>query len=92
MIMDVESMDLAELGSFLREVCGAFVEGVVVGRTRMRDEVARRHGCSLLEAEELVDTMIVRGFIGDESRADGRKGWTIHAPRSPSTNVSRSRV
>jgi hypothetical protein len=60
---DPESVDLAVLARWLREAYGSSVEGSVVGRTMLRDEVVRRLGCSQLEGEQLVDTMIARGFV-----------------------------
>ncbi len=75
--MDFDSIDLASVGEHLRDVYGSRVEGAIVGRTRLRDEVAQYCSLSLLQAEELVDTMIMRGFITEESRDDGWIGWTI---------------
>jgi len=72
---DPESVDLAALRSALEERCGAFVEGEVVGRTALRDEVARQVGCSVLDAERLVDTMVGRGFLRRQVTSDGRTGW-----------------
>ena len=74
---DPESIDLAELVSELRQRCGHCIEDVVVGRTFLRDEVARRHNCSMLEAEQLVDTLIARGFVRQGSLSDGREGLLI---------------
>ncbi len=76
--MDLDSIDLATIGSHLRDVYGSRVEGAIVGRTLLRDEVAQLCGLSLLQAEELIDTMIMRGLITEESRADGWNGWAIH--------------
>jgi hypothetical protein len=74
---DPESIDLAELASELRERCGHCIEDVVVGRTLLRDEVAQRLNCSMLEAEQLVDTLIARGFVRQGSLSDGREGLLI---------------
>lgn len=71
-----ESVDLAALRGALEETCGAFVEGDVVGRTRLRDEVARRLACSVLDAERIVDTMVGRGFLRRQTAGDGRTGWS----------------
>ncbi len=72
---DPESVDLAALRSALEARCGAFVEGEVVGRTALRDEVAQQVGCSVLDAERLVDTMVGRGFLRRQVTSDGRTGW-----------------
>lgn len=61
----------------LRETCGPSLMGAIVGRTRFRDEVARHLGCSKLEAETLVDTMIGRGFLRREVARDGQVEWII---------------
>jgi len=73
-----EEVDLGELARVLRAACGASVVGVVVGRTLLRDEVARHVGCSQLEAETLVDTMVGRGFLVRTD--DGQGGWLIAGP------------
>lgn len=72
---DPESVDLAALRGSLETACGAFVEGEVVERTRLRDEVARQLACSVLEAERIVDTMVGRGFLRRQTTSDGRTGW-----------------
>jgi hypothetical protein len=74
---DPESIDLAELVSELRERCGHIIEDVVVGRTLLRDEVASRLNCSMLEAEQLVDTLIARGFVRQGALSDGREGLVL---------------
>ena len=80
---DPESIDLAELSNELRAACGHCIEDVVVGRTVLRDEVASRLDCSMLEAEQLVDTLIARGFVRQGALGDGREGLLIEgAPSS----------
>ncbi|MBK6515282.1 MAG: hypothetical protein IPM79_27835 [Polyangiaceae bacterium] len=74
---DPETIDLAELRRRLASRCGEFVEGEVVGRSVLRDETASYLGCSALQAEQLVDTMIGRGFVRREQLADGRSGWRV---------------
>ena len=76
---DPESVDLEELARKLRERCGHSIEDVVVGRTLLRDEVVRSLDCSMLEAEQLVDTMIDRGFVRQGELGDGREGLLIDA-------------
>lgn len=74
---DPESIDLEELTRDLRERCGHCIEDVVVGRTLLRDQVASSLQCSMLEAEQLVDTLIGRGFIRQGELSDGREGLVI---------------
>jgi hypothetical protein len=76
---DPEAIDLASVRNALELGCGSFIEGEVVGRTRLRDEVARHTGSSLLDAERIVDTMIARGFLRKEHLPDGRTGWSTVA-------------
>jgi hypothetical protein len=69
---DPESVDLAVVARWLRDVYGSSVEGSVVGRTMLRDEVVRRLGCSQLEGEQLVDTMIARAIVVERETPEGR--------------------
>ncbi len=81
---DPRLIDLADLTGELRE---DFREqaplGYVPGRTAIRDAVIKRVGCSELEAEQLVDTRISRGFLryeGDTVEAADRPAeWTLRA-------------
>lgn len=75
--LDVEQVDLAELSRQLRETCGARVEGDFAGPTLLRDQVVLRLGCSELEAENLVDTLIAGGFIVRVAAPDGLVEWVI---------------
>lgn len=77
--IDVEEIDLASLARRLLSAVGSPVEGYVVGRTVMRDAVANILGCSLLEAENLVETLISRGLVvsrGGEQGSDAVE-WVI---------------
>ncbi|MBK6520051.1 MAG: hypothetical protein IPM79_27975 [Polyangiaceae bacterium] len=74
---DPESIDLAALAAHLERAVGIATAGAVVGRTRLRDEVVRHLGCSQLEGERLVDTMVGRGFLLRRTREDGMEYWTI---------------
>lgn len=49
--------------------------GAVVGRTRIRDAVALERGCSQMEAEELVDTMVEQNLLRFESDAAEPGVW-----------------
>jgi hypothetical protein len=79
---DPEAVDLAQLASRVRANVES-AEGTVMGLTRIRNEVVRLLGCSLLEGEQLVDTMVQRGFIVKTKRG-GLPGWSI-----PETNARR---
>jgi hypothetical protein len=80
--LDPEAIDLATLTGVLRHICGTSVAGAVMGRTRLRNEVSRRLGCSLLISETLVDTMIARGFIRQKVHSDGWVYWAIASKSS----------
>jgi hypothetical protein len=75
--LDPEGIDLAVLTSVLRRMCGASVAGAITGRTRLRDEVTRHLGCSLLMGETVVDTLIARGFIRQQVHPDGWVYWAL---------------
>lgn len=77
---DPESIDLAALTKYLRDKLGAAVAGSVVGRTRIRDEVVAHLGCSQLEGEQLVDTMIGRGFLVTSHSSNRLDGWAFRVP------------
>lgn len=74
---DPESVDLRELVRALLRVSELSAVGAVVGRTHLRDEVARHLGCSMLEAERLVDTMVARGFVAQRKADDGLVHWVV---------------
>lgn len=74
---DPESTDLAALAAHLSQAVGAATAGAVVGRTRLRDEVVRHLGCSQLEGERMVDTMVGRGFLLLRKGQDGMEYWAI---------------
>ncbi|WP_373049225.1 hypothetical protein [Vulgatibacter sp.] len=84
--MDPESIDLAALAEELRRY---FYEdppvGYLRGRTAFRDAIVDRLGCSSVEAEQLVETLELRGFIrfdGDTSRrAEADAAWMIDSTR-----------
>jgi hypothetical protein len=76
-VFDPEQTDLAEIAALLRHRCGPAVEGLVVGRTRLRDEVVRHLDCSQLEGEIVIDTMIGRGLLVWHERPGELAEWIV---------------
>jgi hypothetical protein len=82
--LSLEEIDLAELiASLRRRFAGAPLVGYLDGRTALRDAVAAELCSSDLEAEEIVDTLVERGFVryeGDPAAAldDGRV-WSFRS-------------
>jgi hypothetical protein len=77
-----EDIDLAEVAAALRQVFSdAPPLGYLQGRTALRDAVAVHLDCSLLQAEEVVDTMVSRGFLRYEGSSveavDDLEPWQI---------------
>jgi hypothetical protein len=77
-----EDLDLAELARDLQRALGhRGAEGYLRGKSLMRDLLVEEHRFSQLEAEELVDTLELRGFLhflGDPSRRSVvDAGWDI---------------
>jgi hypothetical protein len=72
-----EAVDLAALARVLEEACGEAPVGAVMGRTRLRDGVVQHLGCSQLEGEQIVDTMVGRGFLAQEHLENGLVVWHI---------------
>ena len=74
--MDITTIDYESL---MRYIASRFEhappEGPVVGRTAVRDAGAERLECSQLEAEQVVDTLVVRGRIALVQLPDGRGVW-----------------
>lgn len=81
---DLDDLDLRELAVRLREhtPAGSPV-GYLRGKAYFRDLAASLLGCSELMAEELVDTLELRGYLrfkGDpEHRSEATVGWEIVA-------------
>ncbi|ABC81043.1 hypothetical protein [Anaeromyxobacter dehalogenans] len=81
--MSIEDIDLAALAERIQRHIPSTEPpvGYLRGRSYFRDVVASELGCSDLEAEELVDTLEMNGFLrfeGDpsaRSRAESR--WTV---------------
>lgn len=61
----------------LRAALGPAVDGDVVGRTVMRNAVVNGLGCSELQAERIVDTLIARGFVVPRRPPNGPPGWHL---------------
>lgn len=79
MQLDVEEVDLAKLAEVVKQRCEGPLPlfGTITGRSIVRDIVASHLGCSLLEAEQLVDTMIARGYARLERDDEDRELWRI---------------
>jgi hypothetical protein len=75
--LDPEQVDLAALAQHLRACLGSGVAGAVIGRTQLRDAVFDHLGCSQLEAEQLVDTLVLRGLLAREQLEGGVEGWVF---------------
>jgi hypothetical protein len=81
--MDIDDIDLAELAADLRDrVPPGEPKGYLRGKATMRDMVRYHLNCSELEAEELVDTLELRGYLqfhGDPAeRAQANATWDIN--------------
>ena len=78
--MNLEDIDLGALTLELHEkLRHAEPVGYLRGKALMRDVLVHEHGFSELEAEELVDTMEVQGylhFLGDPTeRSEAESHW-----------------
>jgi hypothetical protein len=81
--MRLEDVDLAELAQrILRHIpANEPPVGYLRGRSYFRDVITHELGCSDLEAEELVDTLEMNGFLrfegdpSERSRAESR--WAV---------------
>ena len=82
-MLTVEEIDLAALSSSLRARLGSPLEASYLrGRTAIRDAIAVQLGCSVYEAEELVDTLELQGYVEfphlpDDTHPSGRRFWHI---------------
>ncbi|CAN5652458.1 hypothetical protein BH09MYX1_BH09MYX1_27500 [soil metagenome] len=70
-------IDLAELAGVLQKLPASAREGRLVGKTALRDEVARHLRCSQAEAERLVDMMEGRGIVSLSHDAGGLEIWVV---------------
>lgn len=76
-----EDVDLADVTESLeRELSGSSPVGYAEGKTTLRDLVVALLQCSELEAEQVVDTMVARGFLrfsGDPSAPVDDGVWSV---------------
>jgi hypothetical protein len=75
-----EDVDLADLAHALQAECAGGLAGYLEGRTLLRDRVMSTLGSSELEAEELIDTMVSRGFLrfsGDPRGSSPAGFWRV---------------
>ncbi|HEY5958415.1 MAG TPA: hypothetical protein VIV60_17750 [Polyangiaceae bacterium] len=80
MTLDLDNLDLLTVTDTLREQFANSVPGdMLEGKTAFRDLLVTSLNCSELEAEELVDTLITRGYLKFEvTELDSSFGlWTI---------------
>ena len=81
--MDIERIDLEQLARLIQQHIppGDPPVGYLRGRSYFRDVITHELGCSDLEAEELVDTLEMNGFLrfegdpSERSRAESR--WAV---------------
>jgi hypothetical protein len=84
--MNLEDVDLRELAERLRRGIPPTEPpvGYLRGRSYFRDVVVHDLGCSELEAEELVDSLEMNGYLrfrGDPSeRSEAESRWDVGAP------------
>lgn len=101
--LDVEAIDLSAVAGTLRMRLSEAIPDALEGRTLMRDVVAEHLGASLLEAEEIVDTLVDRGFVrlaatwrgatcGISARRDERPQRTMRRASPNRRAVTSSRI
>jgi hypothetical protein len=82
--LDIESIDVRALLRYLAGVfSGAPPEGAITGRTALRDAVAGKLQCSQLQAEEIVDSLVLRGNLRLISSPEAGELWAIEVPDGP---------
>lgn len=80
--LELERVDLADLTGRIVTVLGVSrVAGLVVGRTKLRNAAVLVLSCSELEAEELVDTLAMRGFVRfrRSKASEGGGEWVVRS-------------
>ena len=76
----VEEIDLAQLTGALRRRYGRHLYASYLrGKTLMRDAVVESLGCSAYEAEELVETLELMGFVRFPHLEDNTHPLTRHS-------------
>jgi hypothetical protein len=79
----VEEIDLQKLASAIRRRYGRHLYASYLrGKTLMRDAVESELGCSTFEAEQLVETLEMMGYLrfphlADDTHPLTRHSWTI---------------
>jgi hypothetical protein len=79
----VEDIDLSRLAGGIRRRYGRHLYASYLrGKTVMRDCVTEQLGCSTYEAEQLVETLEMMGYVrfphlADETHPLTRHSWTI---------------
>lgn len=76
-VNDPENVDFEAVKVMLRGMCGSSAARAVFGRIRLRDAVTQNFGCSALEAEQIVDSMIGRGVLRQKVHPHGWVYWAI---------------
>jgi hypothetical protein len=83
MITTVEDIDLARLTELVRARLGDTIDASYLrGKTVVRDAIVEALDCSEVQAEELVETLELQGFIrfpqlADDTHPAGRQPWII---------------
>jgi hypothetical protein len=79
MTLDPEQIDLLSLTQRLAAELGsqAVPGSYLVGKTTIRDLLLTFYGCSELEAEQLVDTLIAQGFLRFRTARETEDGWLL---------------
>lgn len=84
MTLDPTSVDLQRLSESLRNLVGSEVVpgSELEGKTVLRDGTRSLLHCSDLEAENVVDTLVARGFVRFREHRDVPHGaaWFLLAP------------
>lgn len=82
-MITLEEIDLQALSHAVGMRLGSTIEASYLrGRTAIRDAIAAHLGCSDYEAEELVETLELQGFVRfphlpDDTHPSGRSVWHI---------------
>jgi hypothetical protein len=82
-LLAVEEIDLAQLAGAMRRRYGRHLYASYLrGKTLMRDALVLELGCSTCQAEELVETLELNGYVrfphlADETHPMTRHAWVI---------------